>query len=183
MARKGFNTRSDAAKAAQRELGEGKLFRTTQNADGDWSWHYEPGAHVGLGFQTVQALDFVAWVEVDWNREGALPHAVPVAVVTCRLDEVDQMPSHFRIEPITPELFELHNPFAKPEPKARRASTGERERSGVESPTKLVWQLAGEMVGATRAEVVAACVERGVHPSTAATQYYRWQRSRKATST
>lgn len=170
-----FPTRSGAAQAARKELGEGKFFRTTQTADSDWKWHYEPGAHVGLGFPTVQALDFVAWVEVDWDRSGALPHVVPVAIVTCRLEEISEMPSHFRIEPITPELFEDPN---APQPKQRRTSTGERERSDVESPTKLVWQLADEMTGATRQEVVAACVARGVHKSTASTQYYRWKVAR-----
>jgi hypothetical protein len=40
--------------------------------------------------------------------------------------------------------------------------------------TKRVWQMADSMPGATRKEVVAACVAEGVNPGTARTQYQHW---------
>lgn len=176
MARKGFSIRSDAAKAARKELGEGKFFRTTQDENGDWGWHYEPGDCVA---RHMLAYDWVAWVETGWNRfDNAPPEKLGVVVITCRIEELSnsELDKDLVYEPITPELWEDPN---APQPKTRRASTGgERERSDVESPTKLVWQLADEMTGATRAEVIAACVEKGVHPSTASTQYYRWKKAR-----
>jgi hypothetical protein len=171
-----FPTRSGAANAARKELGEGKFFRTTQNEDGDWKWHYEPGDCLASPFAS---LEFVAWVETAWNRfDNAPPEKLGVVVITCRIEELpdDFCMAAVVVEPITPELWEDPN---APQPKPRRASTGgERARSDVENPTKLVWQLADEMKGATRAEVVAACVERGVHKSTASTQYYRWKQAR-----
>lgn len=169
-----YTTRSQAAQAARKELGEGKFFRTTQTADGDWKWHYEPGAHVGLGL-TVKR-DYIAWVEVTWDRTSATPFPVPVAIVTCRLAEIEDAPAGFLIEPITPELFQAHNPFAKAAKPA--PSTGERPRSTVENPTKLVWRLADEMVGQPRAAVIAACEAAGVNKATASTQFYRWQKAR-----
>lgn len=171
-----FPTRSGAADAARNELGEGKFFRTTQNADGDWKWHYEPG---DCPARHMLAYEWVAWVETAWNRfDNAPPEKQGVVIITCRLEELtkSELDADLIYEPITPELFEDPN---APQPKQRRSSTGgERERSDVESPTKLVWQLADEMTGATRAEVVAACVAKGVHKSTASTQYYRWAKAR-----
>lgn len=52
-----------------------------------------------------------------------------------------------------------------------------RERSEVESPVKLVHRLCNEMEGAERKDVIAACVEAGVNPSTAKTQYYHWKKT------
>lgn len=176
-----FPMRSQAAQAAQRELGEGKFFRTTQDAEGDWKWHYEPGGNpVALW---ALGKDWVAWVETDWFRDEDPMVKVGVLVVTCQRAEIEQaeylgIPEPFVIEPITPELWE----DPKAPAKARTSSTGTRARSDVENPTKLVWRLADAMTGATRGDVVAACVFHGVNKATASTQYYRWQKAR-ATST
>lgn len=175
-----FPTRSGAAQAARKELGDGKFFRTTPTEDGDWKWHYEPGDNAGA--EWAKARDYIAWVETAWSRppEGE-PVKLVVFIVTCRQEELPEVEGgafpgdNYLVEPVTPELWEDPN---KPQPKARSSSTGERARSDVESPTKLVWQIADEMVGAERAAVVAACVERGVHKSTASTQYYRWKQAR-----
>lgn len=178
-----YTTRSQAAAAAVKELGEGKFFRTTRTHEGDWRFHYEPGDCPVAAW--AKGKDFVAWVETDWFRDEDPAVKVGVLVITCRREELGQedylgIPEPFVIEPITPELFEGHkplNPFEKATKKPR-SSTGERAKSDVESPTKLVWQIADEMKDAERSAVVAACVARGVNKATASTQYYRWRAQR-----
>ena len=54
-----------------------------------------------------------------------------------------------------------------------------RERSTVEKPVKLVHRLCDEMEGASRNEIIAACMEQGVNRNTALTQYYAWRRKHK----
>lgn len=55
-----------------------------------------------------------------------------------------------------------------------------REPSTAGSPTKKVWEIADAMPGASRADVVAACVSAGINKNTAGTQYSHWKRSREA---
>lgn len=52
-------------------------------------------------------------------------------------------------------------------------------RSTADSPVKRVHAIADSMPGATRAQVVAACVEAGINKSTAGTQFYHWSKARK----
>ncbi len=52
-------------------------------------------------------------------------------------------------------------------------------RGTADSPVKRVWAMADGMPGATRAEVVAACVAEGINKSTAGTQYYHWQKAKQ----
>lgn len=42
-----------------------------------------------------------------------------------------------------------------------------------------VWEVAEEMIGARRKDVVAACVAKGIPEGTAKTQYQHWFSSRK----
>jgi len=43
------------------------------------------------------------------------------------------------------------------------------------SPVAFVWETCDEMPDAPRSEVIEACVEAGVNPATAATQYGLWR--------
>lgn len=172
--------RSQAAAEAKR-LGHSS-FRTQQDADGMWKMHYEPGKSPADDFVELYKPDYVAWTETAWDRVEDRPVKIGVLVVSCRLDEIPDADKvlhergNLRLEPQTPSLWSKGDD--KPEPKARNASTGTRAKSDVESPTKLVWQIADEMPGASRKDIIAACVAKGVHPSTASTQYSKWNRAK-----
>jgi hypothetical protein len=65
---------------------------------------------------------------------------------------------------------------------ARSASSGTApigNRSTAESPTKRVWAIADGMPGASRADVVAACVAQGINRNTAGTQYHHWSKAKQ----
>jgi hypothetical protein len=46
--------------------------------------------------------------------------------------------------------------------------------SSTPKPTKKVWVVAEEMPGASRKEVIAECIKRGIAPGTSRTQYQAW---------
>lgn len=52
--------------------------------------------------------------------------------------------------------------------------------STIGSPCKAVWDMAGDMPGARRKEVIAACVKAGIAFYTARTQYQQWKTASKA---
>lgn len=56
-------------------------------------------------------------------------------------------------------------------------------RSTADSPVKRVHAIADSMPGATRAQVVAACVDAGINKSTAGTQFYHWSKAKQASAT
>ena len=58
-----------------------------------------------------------------------------------------------------------------------------RSKSEVENPVALVHQIATEMVGARRKDVIAACEARGVAFHTARTQYQVWFRKQRVGAT
>ncbi len=47
-------------------------------------------------------------------------------------------------------------------------------RSACDRPVKKVFEIAEDMAGRPRKDVIAACVAAGVNPSTARTQYQIW---------
>jgi hypothetical protein len=79
-----------------------------------------------------------------------------------------------------PTPFPVAAPPARPARSAATATAPIVQRSTVDSPTKRVWAIADGMPGATRAEIVAACVAEGINKSTAGTQYFHWNTARKA---
>lgn len=172
-----FVFRSQAIDAAKRAH---KNFRTSQNEDGMWVFHYEPGESPAAGWD--ESRDYVRAVETAWvdgKKKGVL-------VITCFKEEIPAddfaliKAAGYLIEPVTPSLFAGDYPEPAPTTKReRKASTGEgRAASSVASPTKLVWEIADSMPGASRKEIIAACIEKGVHPATASTQYSKWNRSK-----
>lgn len=56
---------------------------------------------------------------------------------------------------------------------------GTRNRSSNESPVQTVWDLCDENPTATRDEIIARAIEKGVNVNTARTQYYKWRRENK----
>lgn len=117
--------------------------------------------------KALEALPFVHHVEWSLSKRGTL---VPCAVVTCAADDVRmlEVPTGIKIEPLDPSTW------------LTSGVSPVRPRSTVESPVAVVWRVAGEMVGASRKQVIAACVALGVNPSTAATQYHKWGKARAA---
>lgn len=87
-------------------------------------------------------------------------------------------------------LEQLMDDVATPDPKAERKAATRANRAlmgfklsayeGKEGPTKGVWRIAGEMVGKSRKEVIAACIEQGIGAGTARTQYQAWFSAMKA---
>jgi hypothetical protein len=68
-------------------------------------------------------------------------------------------------------------------PRARPATPpAATNRSTAESPTRRVHAIADAMPGATRQEVVAACVAEGINRNTAGTQYFHWSKARQAST-
>ena len=126
----------------------------------------------------AKGKDFVAWTEVRYIDEGRSPGLQGVLIVSCFKHELpDDIPADLIVEPLTPELWD----GSKGEASATgKVAAGGRAKSEVESPTKLVWQIADSMPGADRKDVIAACIEKGVNKSTAGTQYYRWAKARGA---
>lgn len=69
---------------------------------------------------------------------------------------------------------------AQPEPKAALIKANGRNPpdtwvfSSTPKPTKKVWVVAEGMPGASRKEVIAECIRRGIAPGTSRTQYQAW---------
>lgn len=78
------------------------------------------------------------------------------------------------------------NATRAPKPARSVSPQGEVKRPGG-AVTGRVWDIADTVAGkgvvgkALREEIVATCVAEGIDPSTAATQYSRWNRARAAT--
>lgn len=74
------------------------------------------------------------------------------------------------VEPCDAELYNQQGFGAK--------GTGGRVRnkSTVKKPVDIVWGMCKDMTGASRDEIVEACVALGVNISTARTQYYHWRK-------
>lgn len=151
-------------------------FRTVQHPlDRTWSAK-QVHTSATIDFSWCIGKDFVAWHEVHQDENGQFH---PVLIVSCTREELvdEAIPDHFIVEPQTPELFEPQTAsrtrsVKSHEPKAERA------KSDVASPTKLVWQIADSMPNASRADVIAACVAKGVNAATASTQFSKWRKAR-----
>lgn len=51
-----------------------------------------------------------------------------------------------------------------------------RAKSTTESPVATVHRICDEMKGKPRDEIIQACINEGVNPNTAKTQYYKWRK-------
>lgn len=185
-----FNTRSQAAKAAQKVNVLPGAFWTLsfpdRNGLGGRRWKYASMTkNVPAAIDWAKGKDYIAWVETHYIDGGRQPGVRAVMIVSVTRDEIPLEDSAeatvlgYSFEPMTPDLWGRDK--GSTEAKSTRSTTGgQRAKSDVESPTKLVWKIADEMPGADRKEVVAACVAAGVNQSTASTQYYRWQKAKSA---
>lgn len=81
-------------------------------------------------------------------------------------------------EQVTPQLTASAEDGAPATEQEPQAAGGKRNRSTVESPVKQVWAIADSMVGTSRKNIIAACIEQGIAFYTARTQYQRWRASK-----
>lgn len=163
-----YLTRSQAGRAGKR-LGMAG-FQTFHQSGFGWKLVEMSARSPAADWFEAEKPDFVAWVETHHIDGGRQPGYRGVLVVTCFKHELPKdIPAEFGIEPITPELWSTRSSTEKAEGRAK---------SEVASPTKLVWTIADSMPGASRKDVIAACVAQGINASTAGTQYYKWSKSK-----
>ena len=127
------------------------------------------------GVDLALPAEVLAFAERDWvhHVEWTLTEGgrlVPCVVVTCAIDDTRmlEVPKDVALQPIDADLW-----------RDASAPSPVRPRSTVESPVKVVWRVAGEMIGAARKDVIAACVALGVDKSTASTQFYKWGKAQQ----
>jgi hypothetical protein len=147
-----------------------------------WKATYEPGENPAAAF--AQGKDWIRWIETTWQDIDGVKHRLGVCVVSITEQELQQelaalggAPEGIIFEPQTPDLWSTTRGSDSPIATTRQANG--RAKSEIESPVKVVWRIADEMKGKSRAEVIAACVAEGVNKSTASTQFYRWQQAQK----
>lgn len=88
--------------------------------------------------------------------------------------EGDQLPQDNKAEPTSPITEGKYADKPITEAKAPTARPDSWKLSTTEKPTKKVWNVADSMPGASRKDVIAACVELGIAPGTSRTQYQAW---------
>lgn len=147
-------------------------FSCHQDVHGNWEYRVEvENSTLKDARRWAKNKDFVSHIEMH-NNEAIL-------IVTCFREDFEGMTVPFKVAPATPSLWNHHE--GEKDRKLRSRDTGVYDRSSTaNNPTALVHQICDENPGATKAQIVAICVERGVHPSTASTQFYRWRSKQSA---
>lgn len=72
---------------------------------------------------------------------------------------------------------------ATKEVKAPTARPADWKLSTTEKPTKKVWAIADQMPGASRKDVIAACIAAGIGAGTSRTQYQAWFKAMRDSGT
>lgn len=181
-----FFSRSTAARdAMKRGI---KAFETMEVPAGQGAWTWEarrdgPGIEYALDYASDK--DWISWVEITELE-------VPILIIPCLIEEIDEViPELFGIRPITPSLWDelpqgkrrtrgarllpLGSPEgenAAPAPRPRReAPSGEPKPKAVGAKA-IVREVFRDMPGASKAEIIKACVDRGVPEQSAKGLYY-----------
>lgn len=194
--------RSGAARAAMlRGIEAFETYQPVPKADPN-AWCYEerengPGIEYAKDF--AEGKDWIHHVEITKLK-------VPVLVVNITKEELkdEEIPKLFEVRPITPSLWDKQEPWKGPRqlatgyqpPYEQRFGRALRTVEGTpvildyaakpvpraprgEGSVAKVWQMCNAMPGASRKEVVAACVANGINPSTASVQYGAWKKSQE----
>lgn len=181
-----FFSRSNAARDAMRR--GIRSFETMEVPAGQGAWTYEirrdgPGIEYALDY--AKGKDWIAWVELTELE-------VPLLIISCLIEEIDEViPDLFGIRPITPELWEelpqgarrkrrarllpLDQPEAgeaTPAPRPRRETPSGEPKPKAVGAKAIVREVFREMPGASKAEIITACVARGVPEQSAKGLYY-----------
>lgn len=185
-----FFSRSNAARhAIKRGL---RAFETLQPVSSDPTcWTYEDrgdGPTIDYALAWSEGKDWVHHCEVTLKK-------IPVLIVTCLREEIlEDVPALFEIRPLTPSMWEKEKAFyphpvrvpklprGAPQrvasadagssiPKTPRVPAPRPDGKRATGAKAVVQELYDAMPGATKAEVVAACVARGIFKGTAAARY------------
>jgi len=181
-----FFSRSNAARDAMRR--GIRAFETMEipGAPDGWTWEARrdgPGIEYALEYASDK--DWVAWVELTVLE-------VPLLIISCLIEEIpDVIPELFGIRPVTPELWQelpqgrrgrrgarllpLSSPSgenAAPAPRPRRETPSGEARPKAVGAKAIVREIFRDMPGASKAEIIKACVERGVPEQSAKGLYY-----------
>ena len=131
-------------------------------------WFHATANRKAVEAQLLQAL------RPPWNRAGvARPNArgVPTPIAPSSSPSVSEQSSPAQVLITSPSVVQTSSPGQI------------RTRSRVESPVRLVWNIADQMVRAkpavSRREIIDECIRRGVAPNTAKTQYSAWNSQRR----
>lgn len=173
-------------------------FRTVYDKEAMvWRGYYVPATSPAT--EWAKDKEFVAWVECAYinghgdettlsrnedTPEGTLRGVIVVSITKEEMADED-VPPEFIVEYQNEELVR-----PMPEPSRRRGQGAEkppkqrqtkpdgtpRAKSEVASPVRIVWETCEAMSNASRKEIIAECIAKGVNPATAATQYSRWRR-------
>lgn len=178
-----YLTRSQAAKVAQKSGAPCFITKRDPEHKRYWTFRAVSGPSAGPDAKEWAATrDYVSWVEVAFRDDGRRPGYDSVLVITCLPEEVPNedmteiKAQGWRLDPITPELFSTAK---DPSPLSPSSRTTTGAKSTVESPTKLVWEIASSMPTAGKAAIIEACLARGITKATAQTQYYKWAKAQK----
>lgn len=124
-------------------------------------------------------------------NKAALKASVATAIVEAPKDKnldaaIEQLPTK-KANPkaaAKPPVAEVAKVEAKP--KAEKVSHARPDSwvlSVTAKPTKKVWNVADSMPGASRKEVIAACIAQGIAPGTSRTQYQAWFKAMRDSGT
>ena len=155
-------------------------FSTYQDAQGYW-WYRAEGKSIAAD----KALEFAS--DKDYIAHAGEKDGKPLIVVTITKPELaeHEIPAHFIVEPVTPSLWDTDGRHGSGAVKggARNVqrSGGQRAKSAVESPVKIVFGICDAAyaklgVLPERKAMVAEAMAQGVTENTAKAQFYRWRK-------
>lgn len=189
-----YFSRSGAAMAAfKRDIKAFETYQPVPKADPS-AWCYavrDEGPGIEYARDFAEGKDWIHHVEITELK-------VPVLIVNITKEELkeEDIPKLFEVRPITPSLWDRQESWKgskkltiatgavpKPRPPADAYPAMPREIVSPRAPkgegaVARVWATADEMPGASRQEVIAACVAKGISAGTASTQFSAWRRSK-----
>jgi hypothetical protein len=192
-----YFSRSGAAMAAlKRGIKAFETYQPVPKADPS-AWCYaerDEGPGIEYARDFAEGKEWIHHVEITELK-------VPVLIVNITKDELkeEDIPKLFEVRPITPSLWDRQEPWKGPKtlalatgvasgllPELKQAAQPISPKTPANQPrapkgegaVARVWATADEMPGASRQEVIAACVAKGISAGTASTQFSAWRRSK-----
>jgi hypothetical protein len=142
---------------------------------------------LGRGFAKLEKLPLQY---LFWNTCNERPPEDYGELIRICMQTIDEMPVVTEtVEQLEARCREIgldlnsSRTEASGSPKAVSSSSGPVERPKGESTTGKVWVIADKLFAEhngmpPRDKIMAACVEAGINPATAATQYSKWKKSK-----
>lgn len=171
-----FLTRSQAALAARRRGIE--AFSCHQYDNGQWGYEEQPSS------KTFQSAVKIALTK-DYVNHVEMHAGEPIFIVTCLKEELASERLSYRVAPLTPSLWEGHSNEVRrmiggSENRQMAKPGSSIARTSPKGAVQIVWDTCDENSELPRNEIIKLCVNKGIHPSTAATQYAKWNKNRRS---